>query len=209
MDNNEQQSDLSHELEKVDRRIRIDRFKKEAEAISGHDMVAWNSDEDSEVAEAFWEYVVAFEKAPRGTLFAQLHRAGVALPPPDSMTDDELHAKLWKVINKLVELRVFLYNTDHLSDRDLYAQLWDDLLREEIVIMPPNADSAYHLDIIGGGSEADIQTGLKYYDDPEERAYWHECFPEDPIPDHEDPPYDRDHYLPKRDYPWSGQGGEG
>ena len=211
MDNSERESQFSHDLEKVDRRIRIDRLKQEVEEISGHEMLAWSSDDDadSELAEEFWEHVVAFEKAPRRTLFAQLHEAGVALPPPDSLLDTDLHAKLWEVINKLAELRVFLYHTDHLSDRDLYDQLWDDLLREENVIMPPNADSAFHLDILGCCSEEDIQIGLKYYDGPEERAHWHECFPEDPIPDHEDPPYDRDRYLPKREFPWRGQGGEG
>ena len=42
----------------------------------------------------------------------------------------------------------------------------------------------------------------------EERAHWHESFPEDLIPDHEDPPYDRDRHLPKRDYRCGWQGGE-
>ncbi len=69
--------------------------------------------------------------------------------------------------------------------------------------MPPNPDSACHLDIIGSGSEEDIEIALKYYDDEEERAFWREQFPEDPIPDHEDPPYDRDRHLPQRDYPCS------
>jgi len=210
VDSNEQQSDLSGELEKVDRRIRIDHLKKEAWELSGGEMMTWSGgeDEDSPVVEEFWERVVAFEKAPRGTRFAQLHRAGVALPPPDSLTDAELHGKLWEVIDKLAALRVFLYHTDHLGDRDLYALLWDDLLREETAILPPDPDSACHLDIIGSGSEEDVQIGLKYYDDEEERARWHESFPEASIPDHEDPPYDRDRHLPKRDYGRGWQGGE-
>ncbi|MBM4144192.1 MAG: hypothetical protein FJ225_11465 [Lentisphaerae bacterium] len=172
MTDDEQQSELSRELEKTDRRIRIERLKKEAEEISGGEMVTSGSeeDEDSPVVEEFWERVLEFEKAPRGTRFAQLHEAGVALPPPDSLSDAELHGKLWEVINKLAEMRVFLYHTDHLSDRELYALLWDGLLREETVIMPPDPGSACHLDIIGSGSEADIAIGLKYYDDEEERA---------------------------------------
>ncbi len=82
MDDNEGLSDLSRELEKVDRRIRIERLKKEAEEISGGEMVASGSNED---------------------------------------------------------------------------------------------------------------------DDEDERAHWHESFPEDLIPDHEDPPYNRDRQLPKRE----------
>jgi len=162
MDNNEQPPELSRELEKVDRRIRIERLKEEVEEICGGEMVAsgGEEDEDSPIVEEFWKRVLAFERAPRGTHFAQLHKAGVALPPPDSLPDAALHAKLWAVIDKLAELRVFLYHTDHLSDRELYDRLWDDLLREETVLMPPDPDSACHLDIIGSGSEEDVQIGL-------------------------------------------------
>ena len=202
MDDNEQQFDLSRELEKADQRIRIERLKREAEDICGGEIVAGggDADEDLPILEEFWEHVVAFEKAPLGTRFVQLNEAGVALPPPDSLSDAGLHEKLWEVINKLAELRVFLYHTDHLGDRELYALLWHDLLREETTIMPPTPDSACHLDVIGSGSEEDIEMSLKYYCDEEERACWLEQFPEDAIPDHENPPYDRDRHLPKRDY---------
>ena len=202
MDDNEQQSELSRELGKADRRIRIERLKKEVEEVSGGEMVTSGSEEDehSPIVEEFWERVLEFERTPRGTRFSQLHKAGVALPLPDSLADAELHEKLWEVINKLAELRVFLYHTDHLSDRELYTRLWDDLLREESMIMPLGPDSACHMDVIGSGSEEDIEIGLKYYDDEEERALWRARSPEDPIPDHQDPPYDRDRHLPKRDY---------
>ncbi len=66
-------------------------------------MTAWSGhqEEASPVVEEFWKRVVEFENAPRGTRFAQRHKAGVALPPPDSLADAELHGKLWEVINKL------------------------------------------------------------------------------------------------------------
>jgi hypothetical protein len=210
MDDNEQQFELSQELEKADRRIRIERLKAEAEEIGGCELVAagGDEDEDSPIVEEFWQRVVDFESAPRGTRIEQLNKEGVVLPPPESMTDVALHEKLWEVINKLAELRVFLYHTDHLSDRELYVRLWNDLLREETTIMPPDPDSACHLDVIGSGGEEDTEVGLRYYYDDEERAHWRASFPEYPIPDHEDPPYDRDRHLPKRDYGRSWQGGE-
>ncbi len=200
MEDSERQSDLSRELEKADRRIRIQRLKREANEISGGEMEAWSLDEDSELVEEFWERVVAFEKAPRRTHFALLHEAGVALPHPDSLAEPELHEKLWEVIHKLAELRAFLYRTDHLSDRELYAVLWDDVLREETFVLPTNDDAACHLDLIGSGSEEDIRIALTYYDDEEERERWRESWPEDSIPEHKDPPYDRDQHLPKREY---------
>ena len=57
-------SALSHEQEKANRRIRIERLKKEAEELSGGEMLAWDNgrDEDAELVEKFWQRVVAFEK---------------------------------------------------------------------------------------------------------------------------------------------------
>ncbi len=202
MDDSEEPYEFSQELEKAERRIRIERLRREADEICGGQMVAWSNDEDEEspLVEEFWQRVVDFERAPRGTRFAQLLEEGVVLPPPDSLSDAMLHEKLWEVINKLAELRVFLYHTDHLGDRELYALLWGDLLREETTIMPPDPDSACHLNVTSSGSEEDIELGLRYYYDEEERAHWRASFPEDTIPDHEDPPYDRDRLLPKREY---------
>jgi len=57
MDDNEQQYELSRELETADRRIRIERLKAEAEEIVGGELVAsgGDEDEDSPVAEEFWD----------------------------------------------------------------------------------------------------------------------------------------------------------
>ena len=45
-----------------------------------------------------------------------------------------------------------------------------------------------------------MQLFLKYYADDDFRRQWHKDCPKDPIPAHEDPPYDRDRLLPKPDY---------
>jgi hypothetical protein len=37
---------------------------------------------------------------------------------------------------------------------------------------------------------------LKYYADEKTREWWRQDYPDDPIPDHEDPPHDRDSRLP-------------
>jgi hypothetical protein len=95
-------------------------------------------------------------------------------------------------------LHVFIEQTDHLSDRELYTHLWTDSLREETKALQMAAGSAYHIQLLGSCSEEDMLLYLKFYADF--RRQWHKDWPKDPIPRHEDPPYDRDRVLPKPDY---------
>src|SRR5450432_3658031 len=118
-----------------------------------------------EVEEGFWKHVVDYEEAPWTTHFQQLENAGVSLPPPDSLKDEELTAKLWDIIQKLALLHVFIEQTDHLSDRELYAHLWTDSLREETKALPLAANSAYHIQLLGSYSGEDMLLYLKYYAD--------------------------------------------
>jgi hypothetical protein len=180
---------------------RIEDLKRRAEELSGGQMEAASLDDyPAEVEEAFWKHVVNYEEAPWTTNFQQLENAGVSLPPPDSLKDEELTAKLWEVIQKLALLHVFVEQTDHLSDRELYTHLWTDSLREETKALPLAANSAYHIQLLGSCSEEDMLLYLKYYADDDFRRHWQEDWPNDPIPPHEDPPYDRDRLLPKPDY---------
>ena len=186
---------------KEDRDKRIEDLKRHAEELCGGQMKTGNMDDcPAEVEEAFWEQVVDYEESPWTTNFQQLEEAGVSLPPPDSLTDKELTEKLWEVIHKLALLRVFIEDTDHLSDRELYTHLWTDSLREETKALPPAANCACHIQLLGGGSDEDNELYLKYYADEASRRLWQRDFPNDPIPKHQDPPYDRDRLLPKPDY---------
>jgi hypothetical protein len=185
-----------------DQEKRIENLKRRAQELSGGQMKTGSIDDDypAEVEEAFWKHVVDYEEAPWTTHFQQLESAGVSLPPPDSLKDEELTAKLHDLIQKLALLRVFIEQTDHLSDRELYTELWTNTLREETKAMPLSANSAYHIQLLSSGSEEDNFLYLKYYADEEWRRDWHKNWPKDPIPSHEDPPYDRDRLLPKADY---------
>ncbi len=184
-----------------DRDQKIKHLKRRAEELGASQMKTDTLDDCSaDVEEAFWEQLVNYEEAPSTTYFHQLESSGVLLPPPDSLSDPELTAKLWEVIHKLALLRVFLEETDHLSDRELYTHLWTDTLREETKALPLAENSACHVQMLGSGSEEDTRLYLKYYADDAWRQRWHEDFPDDSIPEHEDPPYDRDRLLPKPDY---------
>jgi len=179
----------------------IEELKRRAEELTGGHMEIGGLDDcPAEVEEGFWKYVVDYEEAPWTTNFQQLENAGVSLPAPDSLKDAELTAKLWEIIQKLALLNVFIEQTDHLSDRELYTHLWTDSLREETKALPLAANSACHIQLLSGGSDEDNLLYLKYYADDDFRRHWRQDFPKDPIPRREDPPYDRDRRLPKPDY---------
>ncbi len=191
----------SDKPDQTDLEKKIEGLKRKAEELVGGKMVDGDSDDcPPEVKEQFWEQVVAYESAPWTTHFKQLEEAGMQLPAPEQLSDEELTAKLWEIIRRLAFLRVFLSQTDHLSDRELYTLLWTDTLREETKALPMDEDSAWHIDLLGSGSEEDTQLYLKYYADEDFRREWHKDWPGEVIPDHEDPRYDRDHYLPQPSY---------
>lgn len=187
--------------EQIEREETIEALKRRARELAGGEMTSGKIHEaPPEVEEGFWNYVVAFEEAPWIKHRTLLERAGVTLPAPDTLSDEDLSLKLWEVIEALAAMQHFLEETDHLSDRELYTLLLTDVLEEETKDMVFDKDSACHIPLCGSGSEEDNFTYLKYYADDDFREQFREDFPDEPIPDHEDPPYDRDRFLPFHDH---------
>ena len=180
-----------------ERKKRIGELKRQADDLAGGEMTSWKSDDLSpDIEEDFLQGVVAYESAPWTTHYQQLAEAGVELPDPETMNDEKLTAKLWEVIEALARMRVFLESTNHLSDRELYTELWNDVLREETKAMVFDEYSAWHIDLIGSGSEEHTYLWMKYYADEKTRRQWIKDWPDYEMPEHEDPPYDRDRHLP-------------
>lgn len=185
----------------IDQQIRINELREAAREVAGGEMTEWEDpDCPPEIAEQFWSNVLAYESAGETCRLIQLEEMGVALPAPEELDDDALTAKLWEVIHSLAKLDVFLTQTDHLSDRELYEYLWHDGLREISADLPPGSGWINHLDVLGSGSEEDCQLYLQYYADDEYREHWRKDFPNEAIPAHVDLPYDRDSKLPQA--PW-------
>jgi len=189
---------MSDELERFDQEIRINELREAAREAAGGEMHVWvNAETPPEIAEQFWQNVLNYEQAEETTHFLQLERAGVELSPPEALNDEQLTAKLWEVIHTLAGMNVFLSQTDHWSDRELYERLWHDALREITMDFPPGSGWNCHIDFLSSGSDEDNELYLKYYADEEYRQRWHNDWPSDVMPPHEDPAYDRDSKLPK------------
>lgn len=183
----------------IDRQIRIEKMKEELDQIGGGTMLSGGFGPiPSRIEAAFLEQALAFERADLDTDFNRLVRRGVAMVPPGELDDSALNAKLWEVIRELAEMRCFLYDTDHLNDRELYEWLWSTGLREETPDHTGMPAAAWHTSPIGASDDNDTAIWLKYYAGEEERQRWRLGFPNDPIPVRETRPFDRDRHLPKR-----------
>ena len=193
---------MSDKLDEKPTKDHVERIRelkeRAAEAAGGELHMLSTGDAPPEVLEQFWENVVTYEEADSAKPFDVLARGGLELPPADELDDDALAAKLRDLVQAMALQSMYLHHTDHLSERELYVQLWEESLREDMM-MPMGEDGPlgnWHIDLIGSGSEEDVYVDLKYYASEEERQDWAERWPEDEIPEHVDPPFDRDRTLP-------------
>ncbi len=191
------------ELKRARLELRLRQLRNQLDEITGGEARIGDASSHAplEAQVAFLERVIAFETAPRTTHHNQLRQAGYGMPDPDTLADDAVGLELWGVIQRLAEMRVYLYHTDHLSDRGLYELLYYELLDQEVVDLPPDENSAAHLDVLGSGSDDDTATWLRYFASDTERREWQAAVPAARLPPSEKPPEDRDRLLPKRTYP--------
>ena len=181
--------------EEPDQEKRIAKLRQELEKLGGSTVSLESMPADME--EEFLRHVLEYETAEPISLFRLLENAGLEIPAPDQVDDVSLTAKLQELIQRMATLGAYLLHTNHLSDRELYEYLYQDGLREEAILFPENPSYAYMIDLTGSGSDEDNLIYLKYYADEEHRKQWALDWPDDPIPEHEDPPFDRDSSLPQ------------
>jgi len=174
---------------------RINKLRAELEKLGGNTSTLESMPADME--EEFLRHVLEYETAEQISLLRLLENAGLEVLPPESLDDDALKIKLKEIIDRMSSVGAYVLHTNHLSDRDLYDYLYHVALREETVLFPENPSYAYMIDLTGSGSEDDNQTYLKYYADQEYRRQWAHDWPNDPMPEHEEPPFDRDRFLPQ------------
>jgi hypothetical protein len=189
------ETDDQDKVQTDDQETRIRKLREQLEKIGGSTTTLESMPADME--EEFLRHVLEYETAEPISLFRLLENAGLEVPAPDQLDGTNLTAKLQEVIQRMATLGAYLQHTNHLSDRELYDYLYRDGLREEAVLFPENPSYAYMIDLTGSGSDEDNLIYLKYYADEEHRKQWALDWPDDPMPQHEDPPFDRDSSLPQ------------
>jgi hypothetical protein len=184
---------LTHFADEPDQETRIEKLREQLTALGGSIKSLEAMPPDME--EEFLRHVLEYETAEPISLLRLLENSGLVIPAPDQV--DEKTDKLKEIIERMASLGAYLLHTNHLSDNELYNYLYNDGLREEAVLFPENPSYAYMIDLTGSGSDEDNQIYLKYYADEEHRKQWALDWPDDLLPDHEDPPFDRDRHLPQ------------
>ena len=186
---------LTQFAEEPNQEQRIARLREEIRKLGGSAMSL--EDLPADVEEEFLRHVLEYETAEPISLFRMLENSGLELPSPESLGNVDVTTKLTETIERMASLGAYLLHTNHLSDLALYEYLYNDGLREEAVLFPENPGYAYMIDLTGSGSEEDNHVYLQYYADEQQRQQWALDWPDDTMPEHEDPPFDRDRHLPQ------------
>ena len=127
----------------------------------------------------------------------QLARQNIPLLPPAEITDEMLAPILWVLLHNLALRGFYVLHTDHVSDLELYAELWERGLRDPAYLPGRNPRGGWFHDLLGSWGDDEVQLWLRYYASDEERAKHGKDWPKDTIPPKEKPPFNRDSRLPK------------
>lgn len=97
----------------------------------------------------YWSMVYDLEEAPTVTGRQMILEHGIIpVPLQELSATADLHDELWTIIEALAKSGVYLVNTNHMCDRDLYARLFYKILDEPCRMMPPAAEAAEFIDCL-------------------------------------------------------------
>ena len=156
-----------------------------------------SDDELIDFMETLREWVGMIEAAPTTTWAEELSVRGLELDYSGDETEQELHEKLWCLVSGLAGMGVFLANTDHLSDRELYRYLLEDILNHPIAQVAFECDTGCVVDVVGLEVQEDPVSWLSYYASNRERMEWAKQNPGRPLPMTLPTPFARDRLLPQ------------
>lgn len=157
-----------------------------------------DDDDDNPFGESALEEELEASEPDNWTPPAQtLVEENVPLLPPAEITDETLTPILWELLHNLALCGFYCLHTDHLSDRELYAELWERGLRDPAHLPGRNLRGGWYHDFLGSWGNEEMQLWLRYYATEKERAKHAAEYPTDLIPTPEKPQSNRDWRMPK------------
>ena len=144
------------------------------------------------------DFVDPVEDCPWRSRRKILARYGYAPLPPSELDDRQLPGRVWEWLYAAAARRLYFYSTDHLSDREFYTLLWERWLDEPTADIPLEAETntttmISEFDACGMTAE---EIWLRFYAGECDHELCHSTEPDFVFPPHQDPPYDRDRFLP-------------
>lgn len=151
-------------------------------------------DDDQEPPEVF----DPVEDCPWRTPREIFSRFGFIPIAPSLLADRQLSGRLWELLYAAAARRFFFSGTNHLSDREFYTMLWEQWLDEPTADIPLSAETNTHTDISAFNALGLIaeEIWLRYYANEADKSLWRSTEPGFVFPPHQDPPHDRDRFLP-------------
>ena len=113
----------------------------------------------------FWSIVHDLECAPATTNRRQLEEIGFTLDSLEDLTtlsDGQVHDRVWELINALAMIRVYLCRADHLCNRELLEELHGRVLDEPVPDLPHATGMRDWIDLSGrkGGAHGRHERNL-------------------------------------------------
>ncbi|MDD3585769.1 MAG: hypothetical protein PHQ75_01190 [Thermoguttaceae bacterium] len=159
------------QIDEVDEMIRNAELRTELEpyldeAISRVNVQSWTLRSEND----FLESMLSWERAPLLPIY-QWFDPPLILPSTVSMSDKELEVLLAETLERLFSKGIILDYTDHLTDRELYNVIVNEILPlEDKKIDDPTV--FHHWNCCTKDDEDHIDTWLAYYASDEEREDW-------------------------------------
>ena len=94
----------------------------------------------------------------------------ISLLPPAEITNETLTPILWELLHNLALRGFYVLHTEHVSDSELYAELWGRGLRDPAQLAGRNPRGGWFHDFLGSWGEDGMQLWLRYYATDQERA---------------------------------------
>jgi len=178
---------LSRRSDEVDHLLRNAQLRDELEPFLDDSISQLNVGElPTPLENEYLASMLAWERAPVLPI-CEWFQPKLALPRPESLSDEQLHDVLWDTIQKLYDKRIVLEFTDHLSDRQLYCLVYRDILPSPEKKID-GSDNFLHWDCADACGDPEVW--LRYYASEEERLGWFDG-DEVPLPPTQSPPFPR------------------